>query len=79
LKDKYNISGGVVITNVDRFSDAFMRGLQEGFVITEANKKTVKTVDDLNDAISGKGQGDSVLLKVIDKNGTERIVAVKLQ
>jgi S1-C subfamily serine protease len=56
-----------------------MRGLQEGFVITEANKKTVKNVQDLTDAISGKGQGDSVLLKVMDKNGTERIVAVKLQ
>jgi serine protease Do len=79
LKDKYDIKGGVVITGVDRFSDAFMRGLQEGFVIIEANKKTVNSVDDLQDAISGKGQGDSVLLKVLDKNGTERIVAVKLQ
>jgi len=79
LKEKYNVAGGVVITGVDKYSDAYLRGLQEGFVITEANKKSVNSVDDLRNAISGKGSGDSVLLKVLDKNGTERIVAVKLQ
>src|SRR4030095_1891479 len=79
LKDKYSISGGAMVTSVDKFSDAFMRGIQEGFVIVEANKKKVNSANDLSDAISGKGSGDSVLLKVLDKNGQERIVAVKLQ
>jgi serine protease Do len=79
IKEKYSISGGVVITSVDKFSDAFLRGLQEGVVIVEANKKKVNSADDLSDAISGKNAGDSVLLKIIDKSGTERIVAVKLQ
>jgi serine protease Do len=79
IKDKYNISGGVVITSVDKYSDAFLRGLQEGIVIVEANKKKVNSSDDLADAISGKKSGDSVLLKIIDKTGTERILAVKIQ
>lgn len=78
-KDKYKISGGVVITSIDKYSDAFVRGLTEGFVIIEANKKKVNDANDLSDAISDKKSGDSVILKVIDKTGSERIVAVKVQ
>jgi len=79
LKEKLNISGGVVVTSVDKFSDSFLRGLQEGIVIIEANKKKISNSGDLSDALSGKSTGDSVLLKVMDKSGTERIIAVKLQ
>lgn len=79
LKEKLNISGGVVVTSVDKFSDSFLRGVQEGVVIVEANKRKVNNTDDLESAISDKKEGDSVLLKVMDKNGTERIIAVKVQ
>jgi serine protease Do len=79
LKEKLNISGGVVVTSVDKYSDSFLRGLQEGTVIIEANKKKINNSGDLSDALSGKSTGDSVLLKVMDKSGTERIIAVKLQ
>ncbi len=79
LKEKLNISGGVLVTSVDKFSDSFLRGVQEGVVIIEANKKKVNDSADLESAISDKKSGDSVLLKVMDKSGTERIIAVKLQ
>jgi serine protease Do len=77
-REKYNLSGGVVITSVDRFSEAFSRGLQEGFIITEINKEKINNVNDIESAIKGKKKGDSVLLKVIDKSGQERIIAVKI-
>src|SRR4030095_15207429 len=32
-KEKYSISGGVVVTSVDKYSDAYLRGVQEGVVI----------------------------------------------
>ncbi len=79
VTEKLSISGGVIITSVDKFSDSFLRGLSEGVVIIEANKKKISNSGDLTDAISGKSTGDSVLLKIIDKSGTERIIAVKLQ
>ena len=79
LKEKYNISGGVVVTSVDKFSETFFRGLQEGSVIIEANKKKINNAGDLSDALSGKTTGDPVLLKIVDKNGSERIVALKMQ
>jgi serine protease Do len=79
MKDQLKISGGVVVTSVDKFSDSFLRGVQEGVVIIEANKKKISNTDDLSDAISDKKAGDSVLMKVIDRSGTERIIAVKIQ
>lgn len=79
VKEKYNISGGVLVTGVERMSESMIRGLQEGFVIIEANKQKINKVGDLEDALSGKKSGDPVLLKVIDKTGQERIVALKIQ
>jgi len=79
VKEKYNISGGVLVTGVERMSESMIRGLQEGFVIIEANKQKISKVGDLEDALSGKKSGDPVLLKVIDKTGQERIVALKIQ
>lgn len=78
-KGKLNVNSGVVVTKVDRYSEAFMRGIQEGFVIIEANKQKVSNVSDLSDAISGKKEGDTVLLKVLDATGQERIIAMKMQ
>lgn len=79
IKEKYNISGGVVVTSVERMSESMIRGLQEGFVIIEANKQKISSVSDLQDALRDKKSGDPVLLKVIDKTGQERIVALKVQ
>jgi serine protease Do len=78
-KKKYNVSDGVLITSVDKYSDNFMRGIREGYVITEANKHKISSVDDLTDAISGKKSGDSMLLKVVPPDGQERIVALEVQ
>ncbi len=79
LKEKLNISGGVVVTSVEKMSESFLRGLQEGTVIVEANKKKINNVNDLTDALSSKNTGDPILLKVMDKSGQERIIAVKVQ
>ncbi len=79
IKEKLNISEGVLITSVDKYADAFMRGLAQGMVIVEANKMKISSASDLNDAVSGKQSGDSILLKVVTSDGQERIVAVKIQ
>jgi serine protease Do len=79
MRDKYNISGGVLVTAVDKYSDTFFRGIGEGWVITEIDKKKINGVGDVNDAISGKKEGDAVQIKAIDKAGQERIYFVKVQ
>jgi serine protease Do len=78
IKSKYDIKGGVAIVSVDQFSESFMRGLRQGYIIIEANKKSVNDVSDLEDALSGKTSGDSILLKVVTTEGDVRIFAVKV-
>ena len=79
MKDKLKVDGGVYVTAVDNYSDAFLRGLRKGMVIVEANKKQVNSPDDLADAVKGKGKGDSILLKIAAADGQERILAIELQ
>lgn len=79
VKDKLKVSNGVLVTAVDQYSDAFLRGIRKGTVIVEANKKLINGLDDLADAVSGKGKGDSILMKVVTPDGQERIMAVQLQ
>lgn len=78
-KQKLSIDGGIVVTGVEMYSESFMRGLREGFVITEANKEKVENVDDFVNIVSKKSKGDSILLKVITPDGQERIVALIIQ
>ena len=59
--------------------ESFFFVFAEGMVIVEANKKKINDVKDLTDVISDKKSGDPILLKVVDKSGQERIVALKIQ
>ncbi|MGH2574179.1 MAG: Do family serine endopeptidase [Ignavibacteria bacterium] len=79
VKDKLNIKEGAIVTSVDRFSESYMRGLREGYVIIEANKKRVGNVNDLVDLVNSKKSDDTVLLKVVTPDGQERIFALKVQ
>ena len=48
---------GVVVTDVQSGSPAERAGLAPGMVIVEANRKPVKTPDDLNQALDEKSAG----------------------
>jgi len=76
---KFNLKGGVIVTAVDMYSESFMRGIHEGYIIVEANKKDINSVNDLVDALSGEKEGDSVLLKVIRPDGQQMLYFVKVQ
>ena len=78
-KSKFNLKGGVLVTAVDMYSESFMRGIHEGYIIIEANKKDINSVNDLVDALSGEKEGDSVLLKVIRPDGQQMLYFVKVQ
>jgi len=78
-KQKFNIESGVMVTSVDMYSESFMRGMREGYVIIEANKKKIENADDLLNAVSEKNKGESILLNIITPDGQERIVALLIQ
>lgn len=65
-------TGGVLITGVERGSDAADRGLRRGLVIFEADKKPIKDTEDLRDAIADSDGG--LILRVMDPSGSKRFV-----
>jgi len=78
-KQKFDVDGGVYVTSVKRFSESFDRGLREGLVIIEADKKTISGVNDLESMINSKSKGDILVLKVKAPEGQVRLVAIEVQ
>lgn len=78
-KKKLDVSSGVLISGVETYSEAFNRGLREGYVITEANKQKVNNVDELVKIVNEKKSGDTILLNVVTPDGQERIVILMLE
>ncbi|MBS1492207.1 MAG: Do family serine endopeptidase [Bacteroidetes bacterium] len=78
-KQKFDVNGGAYVTSVKRFSESFDRGLREGLVIIEADKKSISGVDDLDAMISKKSKGDILVLKVKSPEGQVRLVAIEIQ
>ncbi len=60
---------GVAVVNVDPKSNAFLKGIREGLVISEVNGQTIKNVDDYVKAASPIKHGDPVSIYVQDSQG----------
>jgi S1-C subfamily serine protease len=65
---------GVVITEVEQGSPADLAGLSAGMVISEANRKTVNSVDDLRKALGEKSPAKGVLLLLHTPEGSRFVV-----
>ncbi|MBE0571934.1 MAG: Do family serine endopeptidase [Ignavibacteriaceae bacterium] len=76
-KSDYNLSNGVIISQVKPFSKAEDQRLFSGLVITEANKENVDNVDDFKKIVDKK-RGSALLLKVVDKEGNNRFVGIEI-
>jgi len=73
----YKVDNGVLITNVKNYGKAFNQRINEGFVITSADRKDINSVSELK-SIFEKKKGQAVLLKVVDSQGTSRLVGLEL-
>ncbi len=74
---RYNLVIGIYIKTVDNFSSAEKAGLKAGDVIIEANGKTIKTMEELNDIKNSLNIGDEIKLKV-NRNGNDKEVTLTL-
>ncbi len=82
LRDEYDIAediNGILITKVDRKSQAAQEGIAPGDVIIEMNQRGIKTVNDVKNQIrkAKKAKRSSVLL-LINRTGDVRFTALKL-
>jgi serine protease Do len=76
-KSDFNVSSGVLITDVKPFSKAEDQRLFSGLVITEANKQKVENVNDFKNIVDEK-KGSALLIKVVDKDGNNRFVGLEI-
>ncbi|HAC16666.1 MAG TPA: trypsin [Bacteroidetes bacterium] len=64
IRKDYGVEYGVIVSDVKRFSMASDRGLAKSAVITEADKKEIKSPGDLKKLIDSKSEGDVIILNV---------------
>ena len=74
---KYNLVIGIYVKSVEDFSAAEKGGLKAGDVILEADGKSVKKMDELNEIKNSHQIGDEMKLK-INRNGTEKEITLTL-
>jgi serine protease Do len=77
-KEELKVERGVLVTEVEPYSEAAKRGLRPNQVILDADKKPVASTSDLKKVFEGKKSGDSVLLRVRLDEETVSFVAVQL-
>ncbi|MBQ2937448.1 MAG: trypsin-like peptidase domain-containing protein [Clostridia bacterium] len=74
---KYNLVVGVYVKAVEDFSSAEKGGLKAGDVIIEADGKSIKTMDELNEIKNSHQIGDELKLK-INRDGNEKEITLTL-
>jgi serine protease Do len=76
-KSTYKVDHGIKITEVKPYSKAEDQRLAQGFVILEADRKKVYSIDEFEDLINDK-KGEAVLLKVQDPRGNSIFVGLEI-
>jgi S1-C subfamily serine protease len=61
---RYEIDEGVIIVEIEPYSQAAKSGLKVGDVIVEADRKETISVKDLEKILDKKKAGESILLRV---------------
>ena len=74
---KYNLVTGVYVKSVEDFSSAEKGGLKAGDVIIEADGKSIKSMDELNEIKNKHKIGDTITL-TINRDGAEKELTVTL-
>ncbi len=71
-KDKFDVNGGALVTNVEQFSAASQARIVPGEVIIEMDGKKVKSVEDFYDKIEKYKPGDIIKLKLRSLQNREK-------
>jgi len=77
LEDSSRSGGGAAVTEVRSNTPAAKAGLRVGDVITGVNGKTIRTADELREAINARSPGDRVSIRYV-RTGQSHTVQVTL-
>lgn len=71
-------SSEIIVKEVKRYSEAETRGLRNGDIIVEVDRKSISKIDELEAIIKQKKEGDAVMFRVKDTSGASRFVALEI-
>jgi serine protease Do len=78
-KTELKVDSGVLVSDVERYGEAQKRGIGQGDVILEADRKAIESPNQLKRVIDGKKAGDSILLRVRRQaDGSAAFIAVQI-
>jgi S1-C subfamily serine protease len=77
-KKDYEVDHGVVVEEVERFSEAEQRGIVGRDVILNVGDEPVKSASQLESLLREKKPGDAVLLRIKGSNKTTRYVPLEI-
>ena len=78
LKNERKSESDVLVSEVTRFEEAESRGLRVRDIIVEADKNSIRTINDFKKIIESKKSGDALMLRVKDERNTTRYVALEI-
>jgi len=76
-KESFKVDNGILITDVKTMSKAYDQNMSKGFVITQVDKKKIDSVDEFDEVMKSK-KGKAILVKVVDRQGTSRLVGLEI-
>lgn len=76
LATRYNLVEGIYIQTVDDKGPAYIAGIKQGDVITEADGITVKSIAELNEIKYKKNVGDKIKLKIYRETEYKEITVI---
>ncbi len=79
LKEKFELSDGVVVIDVEKDSPAEKAGIEKGDVIIEINKEKIKDASDFRTALSKPKKREPYLFKIKNERGGSSLVVVKVE
>ena len=76
-RKNYKVEGGILVTNIKQYGQAYNQGLFEKLVIVEVDKKPINSVREFEKIIKSK-KGEAILLKLADSKGSTRYVGMEI-
>jgi serine protease Do len=78
-KKTYGTEGGVIVSDVRQYGEAFNRQVGPDDAIVEVDRKPVKSTSDVRGIIESKHAGDSVLFRMKRTDGSTYYAALQIQ
>ncbi len=77
-KKSREVTSGILVSNVDGFSEAAKRGIQKNDIILDADGTKINSTNDFSNVLQSHKNGDSILLRVQKSDKKVSLIAIEI-